>query len=116
MIKEYPRWVYHVVEEPVLAKDADEVQYYLERGWTIDPKIFSEKEALLAKIRYYQAELERLTQVYTQMVSDSQRKEIPKAIYQAPVVEVTLASENTPESAPEKEIVTSPRRGRPRKV
>jgi hypothetical protein len=60
VIDDFPRMIYHVVEEPKIVQNADEMKMHLDRGWSRTPQTFSEVNAIRAKIAYHQAEAERL--------------------------------------------------------
>jgi hypothetical protein len=59
-IIDFPRMIYHIVEDPKVVFNSEDLQFNLNRGWSMTPETFSEVKALRAKIAYHQAEAERL--------------------------------------------------------
>ena len=60
---DFPRMIYHVVDDPITVGDMDTLNKYLEKGWSLRPVEFSEADAIRAKIKHHEAEAARLKEV-----------------------------------------------------
>jgi len=60
--QDYPRMIYHIVEEPRIVQDAEEEKHYIDRGWSRTPVMFTEIRAIEAKIAWHRAEALRLAE------------------------------------------------------
>jgi len=59
---DYPRMLYHFVEDPITVMSEEEENTYLEKGWERSPVVFNEIKLLEAKIAYYESEIVILKQ------------------------------------------------------
>jgi hypothetical protein len=64
---DFPRMIYHVVDDPITVNDAETIQLYLDKGWSLRPVEFSEADAIRAKIKYHEAEAARLKEVLVEI-------------------------------------------------
>jgi len=62
----YPRMIYHIIEDPIVVQSEEEMNEYIKKGWAKSPVLFTEINALNAKIAYYKSEIERLNEILTQ--------------------------------------------------
>ena len=60
---DFPRMIYHIVEDPIVVRDEQELDRYLKQGWAKTPVVFNEINALKAKIAYHESEAQRLKSV-----------------------------------------------------
>lgn len=72
---EYPKMIYHIVEEPIIVQDKDEESKYLNRGWSISPVQFDEIRAVEAKIAYHKSEVDRLSDILGVLTFAPEEKE-----------------------------------------
>ena len=59
-MQEYPKVLYHVVHEPIIVKNKEEVEEHCAAGWSPSPQEFNEVNALQAKIAWHNTEASRL--------------------------------------------------------
>jgi hypothetical protein len=71
---EFPQMLYHIVENPIIVQNKQELDKYLEQGWSKTPKDFDEIKLVKAKIKYHQSEVERLEEILEKLFSQSGEK------------------------------------------
>jgi hypothetical protein len=104
-MSEYPRWIYHPSQDAMLVNTADEYKAYLLKGWADSPKVFSETEALKAKISEHISEALRLKAIYFEMTGSEYGEE-----------ETEEAPENeAPKNEEQETTKAAGKRGRPKK-
>lgn len=59
-MQDFPKMIYHVVEEPIIVQTEEGLQEMLEAGWSESPVVFSEAKALDAKIAELETRLKDL--------------------------------------------------------
>ena len=78
-IIDFPRMIYHIVEDPKIVFNAEDLKYNIDRGWSMTPETFSEVKAIRAKIAYHQAEAERLTDKLIEIEDKDKEEKKPLA-------------------------------------
>ena len=53
----FPKMIYHVVEEPIIVFNEEDLKSFVDKGWSVDPIRFSEVRAIKVKIAHHKAEL-----------------------------------------------------------
>lgn len=58
--KDYPKMLFHVVEEPIVVKDLEEEKKYTSVGWRETSEKFDAYNLIKAKIVYHESQIELL--------------------------------------------------------
>ena len=66
-MSDFPQMIFHIIEPQRVVNDKEELQYYIDRGWSMTSVEFDEIKMVKTKISHHEAEAQRLKAILVKM-------------------------------------------------